>query len=159
MFLPANVWFCEYTDIAHSRSTTRTDLSIRNLTLGDGRIAPFDNNWSYAFNTGSAAPLQAETRALATSSSPTASTPEFNLSYRKTQIHKLPKLRKWRQCFFYLAKKTLPGVGLSTCYMHLVVRSSYVTQLTFRQKLMQIKMRIDLHFKRSIIDSDNYLIA
>lgn len=78
---------CEYTDIAHSRSTTRTDLSIRNLTLGDGRIAPFDNNWSYAFNTGSAAPLQAETRALATSSSPTASTPEFNLSYRKTQIH------------------------------------------------------------------------
>jgi len=75
---------CEYTDIAHSRSTTRTDLSIRNLTLADGKIAPFDNNWSYAFNTGSAAPLQAETRALATSSSPTASTPEFNLSYIKT---------------------------------------------------------------------------
>jgi len=75
---------CEYADIAHSRSTTRTDLNIRNLTLGDGKIAPFDNNWSYAFNTGSAAPLQAATRALATSSSPTASTPEFNLSYRNT---------------------------------------------------------------------------
>jgi hypothetical protein len=35
---------CEYIDIAHSRSTTRTDLSIRNLRFGDGKIAPFDNN-------------------------------------------------------------------------------------------------------------------
>lgn len=78
---------CEYIDIAHSRSTTRTDLSIRNLRFGDGKIAPFDNNWSYAFKTGSAAPLQAETSALATSSSPTDSTPEFNLSYKKTRIH------------------------------------------------------------------------
>lgn len=35
---------CEYTDMAHSRSTTRTDLSIRNLRFGDGKIAPFDNS-------------------------------------------------------------------------------------------------------------------
>ena len=78
---------CEYTNIVDSRSTTRTDLSIYNLTVGDGKVAPFDNNWSYTFNTGLAAPLQVETRALATSSSPIALTREFNLSYKKTGIH------------------------------------------------------------------------
>jgi hypothetical protein len=77
---------CARAESVHSRRTVNTDRRSRKRSAGDGKMAPLDNKRSYARWTGSAAPLHATSNALATSSSPTGSSPEVDLSYTMRSI-------------------------------------------------------------------------